>query len=272
MYFYNPDTGGSCVKTLELPPEPSPTPNTPPPVGSTATFTPNCASTSIGVEWGGFDTFGVVRLRIVNNRYDVAPLLDFSVNWPDPSSLNPPLSPGIFRLDRITVGGSNPDDPSSVTVWSGPDSSNTPPTVPSEGTWLTTYTFPPRSVTNLFLDFTGTGSDLQSAFGILSYMFNGTWFDIGCGQTAPGGGGPGGGASGPIFLSTIVPPPPTNTPQNTNTPGPTRTPTPTRPTSTPSRTFTPGPTRTPTNTPTITRTPSPTPFVPPTPKPSGGGE
>lgn len=284
FYFQNLTPGATtqCVKTLELPPPPNPDDVPPPPASSTATFTPDCASSQVSVRFVRFDTFGVVTLEVINNRSNaVANMTDFSVNWPNPSTLNPPLSPGILNLEKVTVGGNNPDDPLSVVVWRGPDSSMTPPTRPNEGQWLVNYSFPPNSRTNLYLDFSGTGSDLTTAFGILPYQLNGTWFQIGCGSqggstgpgNGPGGGGGGGSPSGQIHLATNVPPPPTNTPRNTNTPGPTRTPTPTRPTSTPSNTFTPGPTLTPSHTRTPTLTPTNTPRQPPpTPISSGGGE
>lgn len=277
FYFTNFDANGNvtappCAITLELPPEPQPSPVPPVDPNATATFTPDCASSQVRVEWGGFDTFGVVVLRVYNNRPNaVADLRDFTIVWPTPQQLG--LAPGILTLDKITAGGSNPDDPLSVPVWrSNSGGDQNPNTTPGEGTF-TPYSFPPMTVTNLYLDFGGTGSDLNSAFGVLAYMFNGTTFDIGCGSTGGSGGNGGGGQQGSIFLATSVPPPATNTPRPTNTPGPTRTPTPTRPTNTPSRTWTPGPTRTPTRTPTITQTPSNTPrSLPPTPISSGGGE
>jgi len=263
---------GSCPITLELPVEPDPTDIPPVPPGATDTYTPDCASSQVRVEWGGFDTFGVVRLTVINNRPNAeADLRDLTINWPTPASLG--LSPGILTLDRITVGGNNPDDPISVPVWVSNSGGDTNPTTTlGEGTF-TPYTFPPLTTTNMYLDFGGTGTDLRSGFGILPYMFNGTTFDIGCGSHGGTGGSGGGGDQGSIFLSTSIPPPPTNTPRATNTPGPTRTPSPTRPTNTPSQTWTPGPTRTPSNTPTQTNTPTVTPRLPPpTPIPSGGGE
>ena len=273
FYFADPENGGVCPITIQTPPVPNPADATDPPPGSTDTYTPDCASSNVSVQWVGFDSFGVVTLRIVNNRPNaVADLQDFSITWPSPESLG--LSPGIFNLDKITIGGNNPDDPSTTVIWQGPDSDQSPPTLPSHGSGLlTVYSFAPNSSSNLYLDFSGTGSDLRSAFGAEAYMFNGTWFNIGCGRNGGSNGGGGGGNSGVINLATSVPPPPTRTPRDTNTPGPTRTPTPTRPTNTPSNTWTPGPTRTPSNTPEPSLTPSNTPpQPPPTPDTSGGGE
>ncbi|MEQ8672680.1 MAG: TadE/TadG family type IV pilus assembly protein [Aggregatilineales bacterium] len=277
FYFTNYDAAGNvtappCAITLELPPEPPPPTEAPFDPNATDTYTPDCASSQVRVEWGGFETFGVVVIRVYNNRPTaVADIRDFTIVWPTPAQLG--LAPGILTLDKITAGGNNPDDPLSVPIWrstSGGDQN--PNTTPGEGTF-TPYSFPPLSVTSMYLDFGGTGSDLNSAFGVLPYMFNGTTFDIGCGSTGGSGGSGGGGNAGSIFLATSIPPAATNTPRPTNTPGPTRTPTPTRPTNTPSRTWTPGPTQTPSNTPTITNTPTNTPRQPPpTPISSGGGE
>jgi len=277
FYFMNfnaaglPD--GECPITLELPPDPIDY-DPPPDPNATDTYTPDCASSQVRVEWGGFDTFGVVVLRVYNDRPNaVADLRDFTINWPQPSTLG--IAQGILTLRQITVGGSNPDDPNSVPIWQHPgDGDELPTTVPGEGSFIE-YSFPPLTATNLYLDFAGTSSNLRSAFGVEPYMFNGTQFDIGCGSNggSVGGTGGGGGGAGSIFLATSVPPPDTNTPRPSNTPGPTRTPTPTRPTNTPSNTWTPGPTRTPSNTPTLTLTPTNTSrALPPTPIPSGGGE
>lgn len=267
FYFLHPDTGALCPITVQTPPVPTDDPDPPDP-DATATFTPDCASSQVSVEWGSFDTFGVVRLVIRNNRPNaVADLQGFSIVWPSPQSLG--YASGIYELDKIAIGGNNPDDSNSTVIWRGPD--NSPNTTDGEGTYITDYSFPPNSSTALYLDFSGTGSDLRSAFGIEPYMFNGTFFDIGCGSNGGSGGNGGGGNNGQINLATNVPPPPTSTRRPTNTPGPTRTPTPTRPTNTPSNTWTPGPTRTFTATPTQTHTPSVTPPQPPPTQPGSGG-
>jgi len=278
IFFFDdpttPNEDTSCQIPLSLPPEPDPT--DPPPVVGTSTppYTPDCASTNVSVRWIGFEEFGVVALEVINQRqYDAAVLSDFSIVWPDPRSLTPSRSLGLYNLDRITVGGANPDDSRSVTVWRGPDSNQTPPTTRGEGTWLQNYTFPPNSTTRLYLDFEGTASRLDTAFGIRADQFNGTRFTIGCSTRGGGGTGPGQQPPGNIFLATNVPPPPTNTRAPSNTPGPTLTPSPTRPTNTPSRTPTPGPTFTPSRTLTPTNTQAPTRFgPPPTQPPSCGGD
>jgi len=273
LYFTNFDVEGNpvgspCPITLELPEEPEQEDEVPP-ADATDTYTPDCASSQVRVEWGGFDSFGVVRLRVINDRPNTtADLTDFNVAWPTPASLG--LADGILTLDKIAAGGNNPDDPQASTIWVGND--RNPNTRPNEGTF-TTFSFPPNSRTNLYLDFGGTGSTLRDAFGIHPSMFNGTQFEIGCGTFGGGGnGGPGGNPAGDIFLSTVEPPQPTNTPRPSNTPGPSRTPSPTRPTNTPSNTWTPGPTQTPSNTPTNTVTPTPTVRSIATQPPSGGGD
>lgn len=269
FYFFNPRDGSLCPITVQTPPVPTDDPDPPDP-NATATFTPDCASSQVSVEWGGFDTLGVVRLTIRNSRPNaVADLQGFNIIWPDPTSLG--YASGVYTLEKIAIGGNNPDASNSTVIWRGPDAS--PPTSSGEGTYLTNYSFPPNSTTSLYLDFSGTSSTLRNTFGIEPYMFNGTFFDIGCGRNGGSQGGSGGSPAGQINLATNVPPPPTSTPRATNTPGPTRTPTPTRPTNTPSNTWTPGPTSTRTNTPTQTNTPSVTPpQPPPTPAGSGGSE
>ncbi len=236
-------------------------PVTPPPPNFTpsATYTPDCASSRIRVEFVDFLTLGVIQLRIISERNVSSRLLGFNIVWPRWQDLPRVGGPNILSLARIKVGGSNPNAGDAVTVWTGPDF--TPNTPHTEGSFSSGYQFPPNSVTNVWLDFDGYGTRLDQAIQFASWMLHGTTFDIDC--NAPGGsGGPGGGGQqGTIDLSVPTQPPPTNTPRPTNTPGPTRTPTPTRPTSTPSRTPTPGPTRT------FTLTPTATPFVINTPTP-----
>ncbi len=249
--FRNP-LGAPCVIPIVLPPPtPSPTvdPNQP---TNTPTYTPDCASSQISVRFIEFQSFGVVRLEVTNRRPVVGELINFRVNWVQ-------RAPGIMTLERVTVGGQGPADTftPTVRVWqSGSVSEDSaPPTVGrSEGQWLTNYTFPPNSVTPLYLDFGGTTTTIQTSFNVAPSDFNGTWFEITCDSDGGGGGGGGGGNSGLIDLFEE------NTPAPTNTVGPTNTP---RPTFTPSRTWTPGP---PTNTP----IPQPSPTVGPssTPQPT----
>ncbi|MBZ0297890.1 MAG: pilus assembly protein [Anaerolineae bacterium] len=263
--FLNPEDGSICHIELDLP-EPTPSPTIDPARPSnTPTFTPDCASDQISVRFIEFQSFGVVRLEVTNLRPVVGILLDFQVNWIQ-------RSPGIMTLERVTVGGNGPADviTPTVRVWqsgSASEDANPPTSGKGEGTWLSDFTFPPNSVTPLYLDFGGTTTTIQSSFNVQKSDFNGTWFEISCGTDGGNNGGGGGGNSGRIDLTEE------DTPQPTDTRGPTNTP---RPTYTPSKTWTPGP---PTNTPrpqptsppqpTNTQKP-PTPFVLPSPTRSGG--
>ncbi len=255
VFSFQPDIPGApiCDIALYLPDPPDPTEIPPDYESPTPTYTPDCASDELWVRFDGFDTFGVVRLSIVNERYAVAPFTGFDIDWIKRS--------GAMTLDKVAVGGTNPDDSMSVVVWQHPIGDETPPTNSySEGNWLTDFTFPPNSITPLYLDFGGTSQTLQAAFGVTPSDFNGTWFEIGCGASGAGSGGAGTIPSGLIHLSEAPTPAPTNTPRPTNTVGPTYTPSATRPTATPSTTKTPAP-------PTTTMTPAPasnTP-IPPTP-------
>jgi hypothetical protein len=268
FYFDNPTNGqpDPCPVPLVLPtPTPSPTFSANQPT-NTATWTPDCASSQVSVRFLRWDTFGVMVLEVVNRRNTTAIMTDFSINWIQ-------RSPGIMVLERVTVGGSGPADtvtPTTV-VWDSGSASQdaNPPTVGGstsvtngirEGNWRTNYTFPPNSVTPMYVDFGGTTTTLPTSFGVAPSDFNGTWFQIGCGANGGdgNGNGNGNGDSGRINLFNQ------NTPVPTNTPGPT---VPPPPTFTPSRTWTPGP---PTNTPrpsTPTSTPraSNTPIPPPPP-------
>lgn len=275
--FSDPTGGPDCVITLILPtPTPSPTVDVRRPT-NTATWTPDCASSEIAVRFVEFRTFGVVVLEVENRRNAVSPMTDFQFAWIQ-------RAPGIMTLEALYVGGSGPADTitPTVKVWqsgSTTQDANPPTTGGSttvsatgrEGTWLTNYTFPPNSLTRMYVDFGGTAMSIQAQFGVQRSDFNGSWFQIGCDVTGGGGGGGGGSTSGRINLfneATPVPtntPGPTNTPPPTNTPGPTSTPRP--PTNTPlppTITNTPRPTNTPAPPPTNTPIPLPT-------KPSGGG-
>jgi hypothetical protein len=258
FYFFNPEGGPSCRIVVDVSNDPIENPDSPLPP-PTDTPLPDCASENIRVEFDRFATFGVVVLQVFNDRNTVAPLYDFNIVWPAPSSLNPPLSPGVFQLAKVSAGGVDADDTQQGTLlWTGPDAQPDTRAI-NEGSFVGQgYTFPPGR-TPLYLDFTGTSSTLSTAFGIHGSQFTGSWFNLGCGLNAPGEGPGGPPPSGYINLGVPPPPGPTNTPAPTNTPGPTLTPSPTVPTNTPSNTPTPGPTYTPTNTPTIT----PTVWVPP---------
>jgi hypothetical protein len=249
FYFDDPTSDTDCEVELQLPPPPPPPTALPPGFEPSATYTPDCASSLLRVNFIEFASLGDVQLQIVNNRSVVAPFTAMNVAWPD--------LPGL-KLVKVVAGGANPNDlvdygGNGVVVWQNfaggdpdPDSASNNP---SDGTWLTDYTFPPNSITNLWLDFTGTGSSPLTSIGVHRSDFNGTWFRIGCGSS--GGGGGGGGGAGDLFLSEVPPPPATQPPQPTNTPGPTPTPSVTPTPAPPTPTFTPAP-------PTNTFTPSPT--------------
>lgn len=269
FYLLNPETGQQCEIEVDTTP-PNVDPDNPPePEDPTPTFTPDCVSADVRIVFDRFDNFGVVVWQVYNDRNTVAPLWDFNISWPNPSTLSPPLQPGILQLRKITVGGRDAQDTVDGTlIWTGPDAS--PDTRAADGTYFREgYVFPPNSMTTMYLDFDGTSSDLSTAFGIGNWMFNGSWLNVGCGVTGPGAGGPGGPPPGGYtFISENQPPEPTNTPAPTNTPGPTFTPSPTVPSPTPSNTPTPGPSNTP-----IPTQPPPTntPDLPPGVGPGGEG-
>jgi hypothetical protein len=271
VFFANPSGGPECSQPLNVPqPTVTPTRNPSNPL-PTATGTPDCASNLLRLEFVSWESFGVVKLQVVNNRTVVAPFTNFSINWQNIVT-RANLAPGVLTLSKVTVGGNSPADPLTYTVWDAPAGQDAAsPTVGrSEGTWRGNYNFQPRSVTPIYLDFEGTSSNLQAAFGAQLPDFNGTWFEIGCGNNNPGGGsggsGGGGGSSGQILLNggTFPTVAPTFTRGPTNTPRPTFTPsrTPTRGPAT--MTFTPRPT-VPTSTPRPTNTPLPPPTSTPPP-------
>lgn len=280
LFFDNPDSGTDCVKRFVVPPPP-PT-NTPVPddFTPTATFTPDCASSLMRIEFVRFDPNGDVVLRVVNNRTVSAPFRGFELRWPAWRAAG-------LRLVKMTVGGTSADDitdngGTGTRVWRANDGAGyrptgvvignpEPPTItPSYdetiGLWLdpddpydVAYVFPPQSETLLFIDFTGVGVSTLESRGVSPSDFNLSRFRIECGRDSgrwggtggSGGGSWSGGGEGELILSNINTPAPTPTPRPTNTPGPSPT---------PSKTFTPAPpTLTPTpGPPTATRTPSPT--------------
>jgi hypothetical protein len=263
--FYNPKGGPDCVVSLPVVPDtPTPTFNPKSPT-ATPTYTPDCASSLVKVQWAGFQQFGIVKLNIVNNRSVVAPLTNFRINWRQ-------VAPGVLTLARVSVGAP-PGYPGAVIIWQASTSTqdSTPPTVgktkagwpAADPAWVQDATIPANSVVPLYIDFDGTSSSLDT-IGMTPQDFHDTAFDIGCGSTGGSGGGGGGSNNGTINLSE----PPT--PGPTNTKGPTNTPT---ITFTPSNTPTPSltPTKGPTSTPKPTNTPQPPTAIPSnTPKPTLG--
>lgn len=274
---------GGCAKTLILPPTPPPPTETPENFVPTATFTPDCASSTVEIKLISFDPLADVRLQITNRRPVVARFTDFFLQWKEPPGRN-------ISLEKIVVGGTNANDiapfGTGVVVWQGPDQDPATEALnPSDGAWVTDYTFPANSVTLMHLDFSGIGISTLSSVGIAASDFNGSWFEISCGSGGTGTGGSGGsgtagsggtgggsGGSGLIFISDAPTPPPATTPAPTKTPGPTNTPSMTFTPAPPTFTWTPAP-------PTMTFTPQPptatptdTPFVLPTTGGSGGPE
>jgi len=275
FYFTNlKDETNPCAILLEMPPEP-PT-DTPTPEGwvPTATYTPDCASSTMNVEFVSFDPLGDVRLRVTNNRSVISPMFGALIYFQE--------HPGL-GLARIVAGGSNANDiitngGTGQVIWEAGVStgvSTSPVNTYTDGIWQQDFGFPANSITDLHLDFTGAGASTLpgSIPGYDRSMFNGTMFDISCGGGSwdpTGGGGTGGGgnggnwgSSGSIFLFNNPTPAPTSPPQPTRTPGPTATPSNTPLPVTPSPTRTPRPateTLTPSDTPPAspTFTPSPT--------------
>ncbi len=266
FYLFNPLTPLTpCRIPLTVPPpQPSPTPNPNQPT-NTATFTPDCVGPLITVRFAGFENFGIVRLEVLNQRSVVSTLTDFTIKWIQ-------KIPGVLTLDRVTAV-SAPGQPNSVSIWnSGSPTQDLQPDTngKSEGTWVQDFTFPPNSLTSLYIDFGGVSGYLSdNGIGMTPSDFNGSQFRLGCG-TPGNNGGNGGEITGLINLSQAPTPKPTNTPGPSNTPRPTNTP---GPTNTPKPTNTQGPPQ-PTNTPKPPASPKPPPTAttpPPPPTLPGGG-
>lgn len=252
FYFHNPEGGPDCVITLALP-DPTPTPTFDPNFTPSPTRTPDCASADLRVRFVRFEQFGIVRLEVVNQRNQIAPFTDFTINWRQ-------VAPGVLTLARVTVAAP-PGSPGSVQIWdsNSPTQDANPPTHGlGEGRWIQDYTFSPNSITPIFIDFDGVSSTLSS-IGMSPVDFNGSRFIIGCGNNGGGSGpgGPGDDPFGEIILDEVPTPAPTNTPGPSNTPRPTYTPSLTPTKGPPTSTWTPGPTKAPTNTPVPTTQPPP---------------
>jgi hypothetical protein len=130
-------------------------------------------------------------------------LTDFNVIW-DNIVTRAGLAPGVLTLRQVVAGGNSPTDPLGTQVWSAPAGQDAAsPTVgQGEGTWVSDYVFPPNSTTNIHMDFDGTTTNLQAAFGAQISDFNGTTF-----TTVPdcSGGTSVGGVSGVISDGRINP-------------------------------------------------------------------
>ncbi|HEX2905381.1 MAG TPA: hypothetical protein VHO69_00865 [Phototrophicaceae bacterium] len=174
--LYNPvNPMQPCVVTLSLP-TPTPTPTFDPNVATeTPTELANCNGGYVFVRFVRFETYGLVRLEVVNSRNTVAHLTGFVAQWKQATS-------GIIRLARVNVAAQD-GFPGSVSVWQAKTNQDTaPPTTSTdatEGRWLMDYSFSPKSTTTLFLDFDGTSETLDKK-GITPADFNGSQFITNC--------------------------------------------------------------------------------------------
>ena len=266
--FDHPDSDTDCRIFVYLPPIPTATLEPPGYESPTPTYTPDCASLTLSVEFVALEIAGDVTLRIINNGPRNAPFTGFNIVWPSMSGVG---------LDRVVFGGKNAFDTpefggDGVVMWDSPlGGGDTTPITDSatESTFITQVTVPAFSNTLVHLDFIGVAGKLP----ISPSDLNGSRFDIWCGfpgtpfggggaTAGGGGGGPGGSGDGSIFLSEVDTPAPTNQPPPTWTPlSETNTPTNTPPPAIPTDTFTPAPTvptQTPSNTPPASNTPTPT--------------
>ncbi len=246
--FEVPGTSQTCVEQFTAPP-PTRTPTLSANVTATLSPTPDCTNDRLTISFSQFQSFGVVRMLVVNNRNTAAILSGFNIRWVKRSS--------SMILAQVTVGGNNPADPLTTRVWQAPAGQDANPNTisPGEGTWLTNYTVDAGSTVPIYLDFDGTSLTLPSAWGTQSSDFNETTFTFAC----PGG------TPNPARMQfqrtpTALPTAgPSFTPSRTFTPGPTRTP---RPATQPP---TQGPPPPPTNT---SAPPPPPPTNPPPPPPT----
>ncbi len=295
LFFDNPDTGVDCqVRFTVPPPPPTPTP-APDDFTPSPTFTPNCASSLLRIEFVEFAPNGDVTLRVVNNRSVEAPFRGFELRWPAWKASN-------LRLSKMVVGGSNANDtvdvggtgtvvwqtsigggyrPSGVVIGNPNPPTITPSYDTSIGTWFdngdtyfVAYVFPANSSTLLHIDFTGVGVSRLNSVGsppVSPSDFNLSRFYIECDRSGWQGGpctnptgrcgpctNPNGCSGGSYGAGELIL-------DNLNTPVPTLPPLPTNtpgPSPTPSRTRTPSP---PTLTPTLgppTNTPTATLNIP----------
>ncbi|MAU10621.1 MAG: hypothetical protein CL607_12415 [Anaerolineaceae bacterium] len=206
FYFDHPTEATDCEVPLTVDPEPestntpvptrtqmltTPTPipswtpnmtpptatNTPTPEGF-ETPIPDCSASTLSVEFVSFDSLGDVRFRITNNRTVVSYLIDFYLVWPQ--------NIAGLKLQRVIAGGASANDvPPGVIIWQNTDGDTTSPsqgTNASDGQWLMDYTFPTNSSTFIHFDFTGTGAPALDELGASPADFNGTWFEISCGD------------------------------------------------------------------------------------------
>lgn len=256
--FDNPDSDINCDIEVYLPEQPTLTPVPDGYVSPTPTFTPDCASLTLKVEFVSLELTGDVMLKVINEGPRNAPFTGFNIVWPPMSGIG---------LDRVVFGGENALDipqfgGDGVIMWDSPfgggDTSNNTNSA-TEQTFITAVTVPAFQEVLVHLDFVGVAGKLP----ISPSDLNGSQFDIWCGLPGtPFGPGGGGGNGGSIFLSEVNTPVPTNQPPPTWTPlAATFTPTNTPPPVEPTDTYTPKPTiptKTPSVTPPASATPSPT--------------
>jgi hypothetical protein len=265
--FDNPESDTPCIVPLNLPtPTPSPTFN--PAAGTpTPTRTPDCSAGQINIQFAGFGTPGAVRMTLTNLRSIPAELVAFRINWVKRNA--------GMALEYVMVGGNNVfDTTNGVMIWqSSVGGDQQPPTVGGntaatagiangsgtgpEATWLTNYTVPPNTTTNVWFKFGVTSSSPDVAWGMQRSDLNGSWFELGC---------LGGTGTIPVFQEPSPMPSVTQGPTDTEPP-----------TFTPTITRTPGPPPTATLVPSITNTRPPTQTPQPTatteePPPDDGGD
>ncbi len=208
----NPD-GSPCIRAVtgtETPTNPEdPTDPEEPPIEEPEE-PDNCATAIVEVRFDGFETFGVVRLRVQNFRNRPSPLLGFNLFWFD-SDPEPPYSqynypstvsaitgnPNALYLARVLAGPVGGNVASAVPVWrETPPATRLSPTINhpgarNEGEWLRNYSFAPESVSYIYLDFDGTSGRLDTAYGMAQWMFNGQfWIDCILPDGTSGAGGP----------------------------------------------------------------------------------
>ena len=253
--FDHPNEDEDCRIYVYTPPIPTPTMEPPGYLSPTPTYTPDCASLTLRVEFVSFQVAGDVTLRIINDGPINAPFTGFNIVWPAMSGVG---------LDKVVFNGKNaldtPPNGNGIIMWDSPigGGDTSPPTNSTEASFVTQVTVPAYSNTLVHLDFVGVAGKLP----ISASDLNGSRFDIWCGlEGTPfgngGSGGGGGGQPGSIFLAEENTPVPTNLPPPTWTPlSKTYTPTNTPPPAIPTNTKTPLP---------IVNTPTPEPTeIPPT--------
>ncbi len=151
---------------------------------ATLTPTPDCVSNLITIRFFYFDSFGIVRFNITNQRTTFSTLQGFNINWHKYVNSQ--------RLRKVSMDAA-PGIPGAVVVWdSGDINQDVSPSTNSqtEGTWLTNYTIPPGGTASIYFDFEGiyryddyTGSTNPRYGGASD--FNGSSFQLTC-DTAGG--------------------------------------------------------------------------------------